>query len=229
MSGELIVGLDVATRAKAEALVDQLDGIADFFKIGYQLIYGGDGLALGRELIAANKRVFFDLKLHDIDNTVEKGIAGIAQTGAAMVTVHAYPKVMRAAARGAAGSGLRVLGVTVLTAMDQADLDEAGYGMDLQALVQKRINQARDAGIAGVVASPFEAAIAREILGASAAVVTPGIRPSGSDAGDQKRIMTPGAAIEAGASHLVVARPIVTAPDPAAAARSILAQLAEAD
>ena len=112
MAGTLIVALDVDSRGEAEALVGALDGAADFFKIGYQLVYGGDGLALGRALIAAGKRVFFDLKLLDIDNTVEKGVAAIAATGAQMLTVHAYPKTMRVAAKAAAGSGLTVLGVT---------------------------------------------------------------------------------------------------------------------
>ena len=126
MPGTLIVALDVDTRAEAERLVTALEGAADFFKIGYQLVYGGDGLALGEALIAAGKRVFFDLKLLDIDNTVEKGVAAIARTGAAMLTVHAYPKTMRTAAKAAAGSKLTVLGVTVLTSMDDAAVAEAG-------------------------------------------------------------------------------------------------------
>ncbi|WP_127143784.1 orotidine-5'-phosphate decarboxylase [Pelagibacterium montanilacus] len=226
MAAELIVGLDVSTRQQAEALVEALEGTADFFKIGYQLVYGGEGLALGRALIAAGKRVFFDLKLHDIDNTVEKGVAAFAETGAQMLTVHAYPRTMRAAARAAAGSDLCVLGVTVLTSMDQDDLEAAGYGMALGELVALRIEQARQAGIGGVVASPFEASAAREILGPEGAVVTPGIRPTGAEKGDQKRIMTPAQASAAGASHLVVARPIIAAPDPRAAALGILAEIA---
>src|SRR5690606_33302591 len=141
MTGELIGGLDVATRAEAEAVVDALDGVVDFYKIGYQLFYGGDGLALGRELIAAGKRVFFDLKLLDIDNTVEKGAAAIARTGASMLTVHAYPQCMRAALRGAAGSGLTVLGVSVLTSMDDADVAEAGFARDTAGLVTLRAQQ----------------------------------------------------------------------------------------
>ena len=225
MAGDLIVGLDVSTRADAEAIVSALDGVADFFKIGYQLVYGGDGLALGKDLLAAGKRVFFDLKLHDIDNTVEKGVAAIAATGATMVTVHAYPKIMAAAAKAAQGSALCVLGVTVLTSMDDADLAEAGYQVTVSELVARRLKQARSAGIGGIVSSAFEAAGARKILGPDMAIVTPGIRPSGSEKGDQKRVMTPRAALDAGASHLVVARPIVAAADPRAAAQAIFDEM----
>lgn len=225
MAGTLIVGLDVDTRARAEEIVSAIGDAADFYKIGYQLIYGGDGLNLGKALIAAGKRVFFDLKLHDIDNTIEKGVAAIAETGAQMMTVHAYPKTMRAAAKAAKGSDLCVLGVTVLTSMDDADLIEAGYGRDVAGLVALRAEQAKAAGIGGVVASSVEAQMVRQILGPDMAVVTPGIRPAGSPMGDQKRVMTPAEALAAGASHLVVARPIVAAPDPAAAARAIIAEM----
>ena len=228
MTGDLIVGLDVSTRAEAENAIAALDGVVDFFKIGYQLFYGGDGLTVGKELIKAGKRVFFDLKLHDIDNTVEKGVAGFAETGATMLTVHAYPKVMAAAKKGAHGSTLSILGVTVLTSMDQADLAEAGYDISVSALVEKRITQARDIGIGGVVASAFEAEAARAIVGPDFSIVTPGIRPKGAETGDQKRVMTPADALRAGASHLVVARPIIAAPDPRAAATAILDEMASA-
>ncbi len=130
MAGTLIVALDLDSRADAERLVTALGDTVDFYKIGYQLAYGGDGLALGRALIAAKKRVFFDLKLLDIDNTVEHAVAAIARTGATFLTVHAYPKTMRAAAKAAAGSSLGILGVTVLTSMDDADVAEAGYARD---------------------------------------------------------------------------------------------------
>lgn len=226
MAGTLIVALDVDTRREAEALVTSLEGAADFFKIGYQLVYGGDGLALGKALIAAGKRVFFDLKLLDIDNTVEKGVAAIAQTGAAMLTVHAYPKAMRVAAKAADGSGLTVLGVTVLTSMDDADVAEAGYDRDMAGLVSLRAEQAKAAGIGGIVCSPREAEMVRAIIGPRMAIVTPGIRPSGSAAGDQKRTLGPAEAIAAGASHLVVGRPITAAADPAEAARRIAAEIA---
>jgi len=225
MAGQLIVGLDVSSRARAEEIVSLLGDAVDFYKIGYQCFYGADGYALGKALIAAGKRVFFDLKLLDIDNTVEKGVAAFAETGATMLTVHAYPKTMRAAAKAAAGSSLCVLGVTVLTSMDDADVKEAGYERDAAGLVALRAQQARDAGIGGVVSSPHEAEMVRTIVGPKLAIVTPGIRPAGAASGDQKRIMGPADALAAGATHLVVARPIIEAADPAAAARAILAEM----
>jgi orotidine-5'-phosphate decarboxylase len=215
MTGTLIVALDLDTRAEAEAVIARLGDGVDFYKIGYQLFYGGDGLALGKSLIAAGKRVFFDLKLLDIDNTIEHGVAAIAKTGA-----------MRVAAKAAAGSGLTVLGVTVLTSMDDRDVREAGYDRDAAGLVALRAEQAKAAGIGGIVCSPNEAGMVRAIVGPKLAIVTPGIRPAGAAVGDQKRVMGPAEAIEAGASHLVVGRPITAAPDPAVAARAILAEMA---
>lgn len=225
MSSTLIVALDLDSRAEAERVIERLDGSADFFKIGYQLFYGGDGLNLGKALLAAGKRVFFDLKLLDIDNTIEKGVAAIAATGATMLTVHAYPRTMRVAAKAAAGSDLTVLGVTVLTSMDDADLAEAGYGRDAAGLVSLRAEQAKAAGIGGVVCSAREAEMVRNIVGPGLAIVTPGIRPAGSAIGDQKRVMGPAEAVAAGASHLVVGRPITAAADPAVAARAIVAEM----
>jgi orotidine-5'-phosphate decarboxylase len=225
MAGTLIVALDVDTRREAESIVNALDVTADFFKIGYQLFYGGDGLALGRELLAAGKRVFFDLKLLDIDNTVERGVAAIARTGATMLTVHAYPQCMRAAVKGAAGSGLTILGVSVLTSMDDNDVAEAGFARDTAGLVSLRAGQAKAAGVGGLVCSPLEAQMVRGIVGSQMAIVTPGIRPAGSAVGDQKRVMGPAEAIDAGASHLVVGRPITAAADPAAAARAVLGEM----
>jgi len=225
MAGQLIVGLDVSSRARAEEIVSLLGDSVTFYKIGYQCFYGADGFALGKDLLRAGKKVFFDLKLLDIDNTVEKGVAAIAETGATMLTVHAYPKTMRAAAKAAAGSGMTVLGVTVLTSMDDADVKEAGYERDAAGLVALRAQQARDAGIGGVVASAHEAEMVRTIIGPHMAIVTPGIRPAGAALGDQKRAMTPAEALACGASHLVVARPIIEAADPAAAARAILDEM----
>lgn len=225
MTGTLIVALDLDTRAEAERLIERLGPSVDFYKIGYQLFYGGDGFALGKALIAAGKRVFFDLKLLDIDNTVEKGVAAFAQTGATFLTVHAYPKAMRAAAKGAAGSGLRILGVTVLTSMDDADLRDAGYDKATTDLVASRARQAREAGVAGVVCSPHEAAIVRRAAGPALSIVTPGVRPAGAALGDQKRAATPAMALAAGATHLVVGRPITAADDPVAAAQAVLAEM----
>ena len=222
----VIVALDLDSRKEAEALIDVLSGRADFYKIGSQLFYGGDGFARGKDLLRAGTKVFFDLKMLDIDNTVEKGIAAIAATGATMVTVHAYPKTMRAAAKAAAGTKLCVLGVTVLTSMDDADVREAGYARDAAGLVMLRAEQARDAGIGGLVCSPQEARMVRDIVGPKLAIVTPGVRPAGSAMGDQKRVMGPREALDAGASHLVIGRPITAAPDPAAAYDAILKDIA---
>ncbi len=225
MTGTLIVALDLDHRTEAEALIEALDGRVDFYKIGYQLFYGGDGLALGKALLAAGKRVFFDLKLLDIDNTVEKGVSAIAATGATMLTVHAYPQCMRAALKGAAGSSLTVLGVSVLTSMNDEDVAEAGFARDTAGLVALRAGQAKAAGVGGLVCSPLEAGVVRQIVGPGMALVTPGIRPSGSARNDQKRVMGPRQALEAGASHLVVGRPITAAADPRAAAEAILMEM----
>jgi orotidine-5'-phosphate decarboxylase len=223
----LIVGLDVSSRGEAEAIVTELEDEVGFYKIGYQLGFAG-GLPLVGELARMGKKVFLDLKLHDISNTVEKGIESIAGLGAAMTTIHAYPQVMRAAARAAEGTSLCVLGVTVLTSLSDEDLRESGYGGSVSDLVELRARQAADAGIGGIVASAQEAALVRELLAPGMALVTPGIRPVGSEAGDQKRVVTPGDALRNGSTHLVVARPIIAAPDRLAAARAILAEMRDA-
>ncbi|WP_279482777.1 orotidine-5'-phosphate decarboxylase [Aureimonas sp. SK2] len=223
----LIVGLDVSSRAEAEAIVTELGEEVGFYKIGYQLGFAG-GLPLVGELARMGKKVFLDLKLHDIANTVEKGIESIAGLGATMTTIHAYPQVMQAAAKAAAGSGLCVLGVTVLTSLSDEDLREAGYGGSVSDLVELRARQAAEAGIGGIVASAQESALVREILSPGMALVTPGIRPAGSEAGDQKRVVTPAQALRDGSTHLVVARPIIASPDRLAAARAILAEMRDA-
>lgn len=225
MDGTLIVALDLDSRSEAERLIAALEGTVDFFKIGYQLAYGGDGLALGKELVASGKKVFFDLKLLDIDNTIEKGVAAIAATGAHMLTIHAYPKAMRAAAKAASGSHLIILGVSVLTSMDDGDVMEAGYARDAAGLVALRAGQARAAGIGGLVCAPQEAAMVRSLLGPDMAIVTPGVRPKGAAVGDQKRVMTPAEALSNGATHLVVGRPVTAAPDPVFAAKAILDEM----
>jgi orotidine-5'-phosphate decarboxylase len=220
----LIVGLDVPTIAEAETVVRSLGDTALFYKIGYQLVFAG-GLDFARELAADGKKIFLDMKLLDIDNTVAKGVENIAKMGMSMLTLHAYPKAMAAAVAAAEGSDLCLLGVTVLTSMDGADLVDAGYQHDPHALVLRRAQQARSAGMGGVVCSAEEAAAVRAILGPDMAIVTPGIRPAGAALGDQKRVMTPRDALMAGSSHLVVARPIVQADDPLAAAEAILAEM----
>lgn len=217
----LIVALDVPTAAEAEALVERLGEAVGFYKIGLELIFSGDGLALAARLVGAGKKVFIDAKLHDIPNTVAGATARIGALGATFLTVHAYPQTMRAAREAAHGTGLHLLGVTVLTSADDADLAEAGYHEDAAELVRRRALQARALGMDGLVMSPHEAATVRALVGPAMTIVTPGIRPAGGAAGDQKRIMTPSAAIAAGADYLVVGRPITGAPDPAAAARDI--------
>jgi orotidine-5'-phosphate decarboxylase len=221
----LIVALDVPTVAEAEALVERIGDDAMFYKIGYQLAFAG-GLPLVRELKASGRKVFLDMKLLDIDNTIAKGVENVVRMGVDMLTIHAYPKAMRAAVDASRGSDLCLLGVTVLTSMDTADVADAGYALSAEELVQRRAAQARDAGMGGIVCSAAEAGTVRSIVGPEMAIVTPGIRPSGADHGDQKRVMSPAQALAAGATHLVVGRPIAAASDPAAAARAITAEMA---
>ena len=223
----LIVALDVPSVSDAEAMVSRIGPAATFYKIGYQLGLAG-GLPFAAGLIAAGKQVFLDFKLHDIGNTVTHGVASVANMGATFLTVHAYPQTMKAAAQGARGSKLKILAVTVLTSYDDNDLAEAGYALAVGPLVAKRAAQARSIGIDGLVCSPEEAANLRGIVGGGMALVTPGIRPAGSAAGDQKRIMMPARAIAAGADYLVVGRPIVEAADPKAAAQAIVDEIAQA-
>jgi orotidine-5'-phosphate decarboxylase len=220
----LIVGLDLPTVDRAAAIVSELGDTVDFYKIGYQLVFAG-GLEFAKEIIADGKRVFLDMKLLDIDNTVAKGVENIARMNATMLTIHAYPKAMRAAVEAARGSPLCLLGVTVLTSMDERDLIEAGYASDPASLVAKRARQAVEAGMGGIVCSAAESQTVRAIAGPDVAVVTPGIRPRGSDHDDQKRVVTPADALRNGSSHLVVARPIVAAENPREAAQNILAEM----
>ncbi len=223
----LIVALDLPSVKAAEDLVARLGERAVFYKIGYQLAFAG-GLPFAAELIAAGKQVFLDLKLHDIGNTVQKGVESVAQMGATFLTVHGFPQTMQAAVAGRQGSSLRILAVTVLTSYDDADLAAAGYGMGVAALAAQRAQQARDIGIDGLVCSPEEATNLRKIAGPEMALVTPGIRPLGSASGDQKRIMSPARAIRSGADYLVVGRPITAAPDPQQAAEAIVAEIKQA-
>jgi orotidine-5'-phosphate decarboxylase len=223
----LIVALDLPSVSAAEAMVERLGEAVDFYKIGYQLAFAG-GLPLAEMLVRAGKRVFLDMKLHDIGSTVANGVTRIAELGVTFLTVHAYPQTMKAAVDAKAGSALKILAVTVLTSYDDADLAAAGYEMTVPELAAERAAQAHDMGIDGLVCSAEEAATLRDIVGPGMLLVTPGIRPAGADIGDQKRVTTPAAAIAAGADHLVVGRPIVAANDPAAAARAILSEIAGA-
>jgi orotidine-5'-phosphate decarboxylase len=168
------------------------------------------------------------MKLHDIGHTVANGVASVAATGAEFLTVHAYPQTMKAAADARGDSKLKILAVTVLTSYDDTDLAAAGYEMTVADLAAERAAQARDIGVDGLVCSPEEAARLRAIVGPDLLLVTPGIRLPGSEAGDQKRVMTPADAITAGADYLVIGRPIVQAKDPRAAAEAIVSEIARA-
>jgi orotidine-5'-phosphate decarboxylase len=223
----LIVALDLASVEAADAMVTRLGDAVSFYKIGYQLAFAG-GLDFAQKLAGAGKQVFLDLKLHDIGNTVGKGVESVARLGATFLTVHAYPQTMKAAVDARGSSNLRLLAVTVLTSYDDADLAAAGYDFTVAELVAERAAQARDMGVDGIVCSAAEAASLRKIVGHTMTLVTPGIRPAGADSGDQKRIMTPAAAVAAGADHLVVGRPILDAADPKAAAQAIVAEIAGA-
>jgi orotidine-5'-phosphate decarboxylase len=221
----LIVALDLPSVEAAEAMVGRLGEEVSFYKIGYQLAFAG-GLDYAQALAGAGKRVFLDLKLHDIGNTVARGVKSVARLGASFLTVHAYPQTMQAAVEAREGA-LRILAVTVLTSYDDQDLKAAGYDATVRELAAARAKQALDIGIDGLVCSAEEAASLRAVVGTKIAVVTPGIRPAGATAGDQKRIKTPAAAIAAGADYLVVGRPILAAADPKAAAQAIVTEIAQ--
>jgi orotidine-5'-phosphate decarboxylase len=221
----VIVPLDLPSVAAAEAMVARLGDSVTFYKIGYQLAYAG-GLPLVSQLVKSGKKVFLDLKLHDIGNTVARGVESVAKLGATFLTVHAYPQTLKAAVEGRAGSDLKLLAVTVLTSYDDSDLHAAGYRLGVSDLVEARAQQAQVLGLDGIVCSPEEASGLRKLVGHQMTLVTPGIRPAGSEVGDQKRIMTPARAIAAGSDYLVVGRPITGAADPKAAAEAVHAEIA---
>jgi len=223
----LIVGLDLPSVDEAEAMVKRLGETVTFYKIGMELTHAG-GLELAERLVGEGKGVFIDLKLHDIPNTVERAARQLARLGARFLTVHAYPQTMKAALAGVAGSHLELLGVTVLTSCDDADLAEAGYAHGVKDLVARRAKQAKDIGMPGLILSPEETESVRRLVGPAMQLITPGIRPTGADVGDQKRATTPAQAIAAGADRLVVARPVIAAADPVAAAENIVAEIASA-
>ena len=222
----LIVALDVPTRARAEALVDALGDSVSFYKIGLQLLASG-GMDLARAMKAPGRRLFLDWKLHDIGATVERATAAITASGACdFLTVHAEPQVLAAGVRGRDGEGsLKILGVTVLTSLAAHDVEEIGYAMAIEALVERRVRQSLDAGADGVIVSPREAAMARRIGGPDFLVVVPGVRPTWAPLDDQARAATPAQALSAGASHIVCGRPITAAPDPRAAALAMVGEM----
>lgn len=227
MDDRLIVALDVPNALAGLELAEKIGDAASFYKIGLGMLTGG-GLALANELKQEHgKRIFLDMKFFDIGATVEAAVRGIAKYDLDFLTVHGDPHVVRAAKQGAAGSNLKILAVTILTSLDRADLDAGLMRQgDVAELVQLRAARALEAGADGVIASPREAALIRALPESTGRlIVTPGVRPTGSDAGDQKRIETPATAIANGADHIVVGRPIWKAADPRAAAQAILAEL----
>ncbi len=222
----LITALDLPSVDEAEHLVGRIGAACSYYKIGLQLLPIG-GMEFAARLKGGGYDVFLDFKLHDIPATVEKATRSIAEAGVGdLLTVHAEPPVMRAAVEGRGGSALRILGVTVLTAYDDVMLEQMGYGMGARDLVMRRVDQAVKAGLDGVVSSPLEAEAIRARVPDDFLIVTPGVRPAGAALGDQKRVATPADALRAGASHLVVGRPISGAVDPALAASAIAAEMA---
>jgi orotidine-5'-phosphate decarboxylase len=227
----LIVGLDLPSIDAARAMVDRLADAVESYKIGLTLLARPGGVAFAHELRERGKMVFQDWKLHDIGAQVEGAARAVAEGGCDLLTVHAHPQVMRAAVKGrdAAGSGTKILGVTVLTSLSDADLLDLGHADTAATLVERRVRQALDCGVDGVVSSPLEAARVRQIALASGRpdflIVTPGVRPAGADVGDQQRVATPSQALAAGATHLVVARPVVADASPVTAAARIAAEM----
>jgi orotidine-5'-phosphate decarboxylase len=223
----VIVALDVPDVETAEKAIWNLGDSVNFYKIGYELVMAG-GLALAEDLAHGGKKVFLDLKLHDIGNTVMRATERAAKLGVTFLTVHAFPQTMRAAVEGRGDSDLKILGVTVLTSWDDNDLKDAGYGVTVPELVARRAAQAEAIGVDGLVCSPAEARDLRQRLGTKVMLVTPGVRPAGSEKGDQKRVMTPADAIKAGADYLVIGRPILAADNPKAAADAIVTEIENA-
>lgn len=226
LNDKLIVALDVPTVKLAEDLIKTLGDTITFYKIGHQLAYNG-GLELARDLVKSGKKIFLDLKLLDIENTVAHAVENILKLNVDMLTIHAYPGAMKAAAEAAKGSDLSLLAVTVLTSMDDSDLKLAGYNISLSDLVLKRCELAKKLGMDGVVASAWETLWIRSLLGPDFTIVTPGIRPKSFDHGDQKRTATPAEAINVGSDYLVVGRPIIQAADPAKVALDILEEIGQ--
>lgn len=225
----LIVPLDLPTVDDARAMVERLGDAVSFYKIGLELL-ASDGMGLAHDLKASGKLIFLDWKLHDIGATVERSARVLAQSGCDLLTVHAEPQVMKAAVKARGDSSLKILAVTVLTSLTDADLVEMGYAFTARDLVERRVRQAIACGVDGIVSSPHEAALAREIANDAGKpdflIVTPGVRPEWSAKNDQARAATPADALSAGATHLVCGRPITAANDPREAALKVVAEMA---
>ena len=220
----IIIALDCDTAAEARSIVDATAKTVGFYKVGLEL-YAAAGMEFVRELIKRRKKVFLDLKLNDIGETVRRSTAVIAKSGVSLLTVHAEPQVMRAAVAGRGTSKLKILGVTVLTSLDQVDVHEMGYAISIRELFDLRVRNAVRAGVDGLVCSPLEVGDVRKAVGPDKLLVTPGVRSAGAAKGDQKRVATPAQAMADGASHLVIGRQVTRAADPNKAVREILAEL----
>src|ERR1700691_2671954 len=216
----VIIALDFESANEADRLVASLGGSAAFYKVGMEL-YGAAGMDYVRGLIDRGKRVFLDMKYYDIGETVKRAVAVAARSGAAFLTVHGVGQVMRAAIEGRGDSAMKLLAVTVLTSFDQQDVRELGYDCALADLVGQRVRLAMRTGVDGIVGSPVEARAIRADAGPAAILVTPGVRSRGAAAGDQKRVATPGEAVQDGADYVVVGREVTRSADPPAALAAI--------
>ena len=220
----IIIALDCETAAEARAIVDATSKTVGYYKVGLEL-YAVAGMEFVQELRKRRKKVFLDLKLHDIGETVRRATAQIARSGVSLLTVHAEPQVMRAAMAGKGNSKLQILAVTVLTSLDQVDIHEMGYACAIRELFDLRVRNAVRAGVDGLVCSPLEVGDVRRVVGPEKLLVTPGVRSAGAAKGDQKRVATPAQTMADGASHLVIGRQVTRAADPNKAVREILAEL----
>ena len=228
LAGRLIVALDLPSIAAAEGMVARLDGVVSFFKLGLGLLFAPGVDQLITRLTRGGRRLFLDAKLFDIPETVGRAVARVAERGASFLTVHGDPRILEAAVAARHDAPLRIFAVTVLTSLDDAALAEMGFALTARDLVRQRARQAAAAGCDGVIASAADDpdAIRRFAGSPHLLIATPGIRPAGGAADDQRRIATPGAAIAAGADYLVVGRPIIAAADPRASALAIIAEMA---
>jgi orotidine-5'-phosphate decarboxylase len=221
----IIIALDIESAVEARTLVNALGDSATFYKVGLEL-YAAAGMDFVRELAAQGKQVFLDLKLHDIGETVKRAVTQISRVpGIRFLTVHAYKPVMLAAMAGKENSSLQLLAVTVLTSLDDRDLAEMGYQCSVPELVARRVKQAAESGIDGIVCSPLEVASVRAVMGPKAVLVTPGVRSAGAATGDQKRVATPAQALANGANFLVIGRQVTRAADPRGEVRKILDEI----
>lgn len=220
----IIIALDCESAEAAWQIVDATSETVDVYKVGLEL-YAAAGIGFVNELLRRNKKVFLDLKLHDIGETVKRATARIAQSGVSLLTVHAEPQVMAAAMQGKSGTGLKILAVTVLTSLDQIDMHEMGYDKSLQEVFDTRARNAIRYGVDGMVCSPREVAQLRRAAGPDSVLVTPGVRSAGAAKGDQKRVATPAEAIADGATYLVIGRQVTRATDPNLEVRRIMAEI----